>query len=367
MGKGCSAVAKSLYDFCMEFGETELLDQWDGEKNEEFTPHNVSRASHRRIWWKCNLGHEWQAVVYSRTTLRSGCPYCARRKIKTPQKKLKNEYPQLAAEWHPDKNGNLTPNDVPPGAHRKVWWQCEKGHEWIAEVKSRTQGAACPVCSNKKVMKGLNDLATTHPELAAQWHKEKNGDLTPELVVHGKHKKVWWRCENGHEWQATVYSRSGEGCGCPVCAGREVVPGYNDLESQKPDIAAQWHPDKNGELTPQDVTPFSNQYAWWLCEKGHEYRSIIAKRSNSGSGCPYCKNKKVLAGFNDLATLEPRIAKQWHPELNGTLTPQMVTTGSAKSVWWQCNNGHVWKTVIYSRARGKKHGCPVCSGNIKQK
>lgn len=360
-------MAKSLYEFCVEMNQTELLEQWNGERNGSLTAHDIAKASHRRVWWRCHAGHEWEAVVYSRTTLHSGCPCCARVKTTVPRRTLAEEMPQLAKEWHPSKNGDLKPSDVAPHTHQKVWWQCEKGHSWVAEVKSRTKGADCPVCSNKKVVKGLNDLATTHPELAAQWHREKNGSLTPDMVVQGKRKKVWWQCEEGHVWQAEVYSRTSEGCGCPVCAGRTVVVGFNDLESRKPELAAQWHPEKNGKLTPRDVTTFSNRYAWWICEKGHEYRSTIAKRSHSGSGCPYCKNKKVLAGFNDLETLEPKVAAQWHPTLNGSLTPQMVTTGSARSVWWQCGNGHVWKTVIYSRARGKKHGCPVCSGNIKQK
>lgn len=73
----------------------------------------------------------------------------------------------------------------------------------------------------------------------------------------------------------------------------------------------------------------------------------------------------MLAGFNDLATLEPAVAAQGHPTLNGTLTPQQVTAASHKRVWWECPSGHVWKAVIYSRASGKKHGCPICSGTVR--
>ena len=83
-----------------------------------------------------------------------------------------------------------------------------------------------------------------------------------------------------------------------------------------------------------------------------------------GSCCPYCTGKKVLPGFNDLATLEPKIAA-WHPTLNGTLTPEMVTLGSHRKVWWQCPEGHVWKAVVYSRAGPQKCGCPVCAGKVK--
>lgn len=358
-------MAKSLYDFCIEREEFDLLVQWDKQKNGTFTPKNIKKGSHRKVWWKCPLGHSWQAVVYTRTGQYSGCPFCAGKLLPPSGKNLADAYPELAKEWHPTKNVGLTPRGVAPGSHQRVWWQCEKGHEWIAQIKSRAQGARCPICSNKKVQAGINDLATTHPAIAAQWHETKNGALTPRTVVYGSSRKVWWQCEKGHEWQAPVVSRTSMGNGCPVCAGKVVLPGVNDLASQKPHIAFQWHPTKNGTLTPRDVTPYSNKYVWWLCEKGYEYRTAIAYRAQSETDCPYCKNRKVLPGFNDLETLEPKLAAQWHPELNQPLTPRMVTVGSSKKVWWQCADGHVWKAVIYSRTGDKKCGCPICSGRAK--
>ena len=144
-----------------------------------------------------------------------------------------------------------------------------------------------------------------------------------------------------------------------------MLPGFNDLASQNPVLAAQWDTERNGTLTPQQVTLASNRKAWWICEKGHSFQAVIASRAN-GTGCPYCTNKKVLAGFNDLATVEPRIAAEWHPTLNGSLTPEMVTAGSRKKVWWECAYGHVWKAAIYSRAGKRKCGCPVCAGTTTQ-
>ena len=86
-----------------------------------------------------------------------------------------------------------------------------------------------------------------------------------------------------------------------------------------------------------------------------------------GSGCPYCAGRKVLPGFNDLATLAPDVARQWHPSLNGALTPQMVTAGSHRKAWWECQVGHVWQAVIYSRTGPKKCGCPICAGRVSAK
>ena len=103
-------------------------------------------------------------------------------------------------------------------------------------------------------------------------------------------------------------------------------------------------------MTPDAVSPYSNRKVWWRCELGHEYRAAVSARTMGGTGCPYCTGKKVLAGLNDLTTLEPKIAAQWHPALNGALTPEMVTAGNTKSVWWQCPEGHVWRAIVYSRA-----------------
>ena len=272
----------------------------------------------------------------------------------------------LLEQWDKEQNGTLTPRDVFCGSHKQIWWRCDKGHEWLAQIKSRTSGAGCPVCANRMVKTGENDLATTHPALAGQWHPERNGTLTPQEVVAGNCRKVWWRCEKGHEWQAQILARSNNGNGCPVCAGKQVIPGENDLASAFPRIAAQWHPTKNGTRTPENVTAYSNRRAWWICELGHEYQTIIAHRTNAASACPYCAGRKVLEGFNDLATKQPGIAAQWHPELNGTLTPQMVTVGSRKKVWWQCGEGHSWKAAVYSRSGVRKCGCPVCAGKITE-
>jgi DNA-directed RNA polymerase subunit RPC12/RpoP len=143
------------------------------------------------------------------------------------EKSLAYRFPELAKEWHPTKNGDLTPDDVLCGTHREVWWQCTKGHEWKATVHHRTHGTNCPYCSNKKVLVGFNDLATTNPRLAKEWHPIKNGKLTPLDIVEGSNKRVWWQCEKGHEWIATVVSRT-NGIGCPYCSNKKVLVGVND-------------------------------------------------------------------------------------------------------------------------------------------
>lgn len=355
----------TFWDFCQTYSQLELLSEWHKEKNGDLSPRDLTYGSSRKVWWVCKNGHEWQASVYTRRSGR-GCPYCKGKLAWKGENDFETLYPHLAAQWHPEKNGQLRPADVKPGSQRMVWWRCEEGHEWVSLVKSRTQGYGCPICHKRKVEPHVNDFTVSYPELAEEWHPEKNGTHRPEDFVSGTKQKVWWRCDKGHEWQASILSRTSHQTGCPVCSGKAVAAGENDLATLYPNIAAQWHPEKNAPLSPRDVTAYSNRRAWWICEEGHEWQAIIATRSGNNCDCPVCANRKVLVGFNDLATVQPKIAAQWAEDMNGMLTPEMVTAGSRKRVWWRCSEGHVWKAVIYSRAGKQKTDCPVCAGNVKK-
>ncbi len=274
--------------------------------------------------------------------------------------RLVDDHPELITEWNYEKNAGLNLEDITSGNPKKVWWRCDKGHEWEATIANRSNGSKCPICLGRQVMPGFNDLATTHPELATEWHPKKNGDLTPDQVTAGSGKKIWWQCPHGHEWEATIINRSKGQC-CPICGGKKVLAGFNDLATINPELTAEWHPTKNGSLIPQDVTANSNKKVWWICKKGHEWEATINHRS-SGTGCPICAGKQVLVGFNDLASVNPALAAEWHPTKNGSLTPQDVTVSSNKKVWWQCDFGHEWEAKIANRNIGR--GCPICTSEM---
>ena len=268
-------------------------------------------------------------------------------------------FPDIAAQWHPTKNGDLTPRNVTPKSAHRAWWKCRNGHEWQATVAARSNGSNCPHCVPNKTDKA-KDLLSVHPDIAAQWHPTKNGNLKPDQVSYGSKKKVWWVCEKGHVWNTHVTSRS-NGNGCPYCSGRKASAEHNLLTAH-PDIAAQWHPTKNGNLTPDQVTPVSGKKVWWQCEHGHEWITDVANRTY-GYGCPYCSGRRPSKEYN-LAHLHPNLAKEWHPTKNGNLTPDKVTPGSGKKVWWRCENGHVWQAVIKNRSNG--HGCSICAQNKRR-
>ena len=176
-----------------------------------------------------------------------------------------------------------------------------------------------------------NNLFAVNPSLAAEWHLSRNGNLTASDVMPMSSKKVWWVCKNR---------------GCPYCSGKLVCED-NCLSVLNPTLAAEWHPTKNGDLTPRDVTSGSGKKAWWICEKGHEWQAAIGSRS-TGTGCPYCSNQ-VVCDDNCLQTLNPSLAKEWHPTKNDDLIPHDVTIGSSKKAWWICEKGHEWQAEVRNR------------------
>ena len=278
------------------------------------------------------------------------------------EKSLAYRFPELAKEWHPTKNGVLTPSDITYGSKQIVWWKCKIGHEWQTSANNRQRGEGCPYCSNKKVLPGYNDILTTDPIVAKEWNYEKNGDILPTMVGRGSAKKVWWRCEKGHEWQALVYARTKGNTGCPYCCNQKILTGYNDLSTVNPQLAAEWNFEKNGDLLPSEVAPFNNKKVWWKCKEGHQWQAAISDRQR-GNGCPYCSGSRVLKGFNDLATKAPDLAKEWNYERNNPLTPFDVTCNSGKKVWWRCEKGHEWQAQIASRNWG--NGCPQCANELQ--
>lgn len=342
--------------------QPEIATQWHPTKNGDLTPQDVTEGSKVVVWWVDEHGHEWDVQVKLRRQF--GCPICSGKRILPGFNDLATKNPSLAAEWHPDKNAHLDLATISPYSHEKVWWLGVCGHEWSSELRSRFAGKGCPLCKHKYVKPTINDLVTTHPAIAAEFHPAKNGTLRVESLTTKSNRKVWWLIAScGHEFESYVFSRT-NGAGCSVCTGKVIIPGVSDLATTHPILAAQWHPTKNGTLKPTEVTAGSNSLIWWLDSYGHEWQVKVSSRIKKDSleltSCPICINKVVLAGFNDLATTHPALAAQWHATKNDNLTPFDVTAGSTKRVWWSDEYGHEWEASVSNRGKGT--GCPTCAG-----
>jgi len=206
---------------------------------------------------------------------------------------------ELSKQWHPTKNGNLTPFDVYPNSNKKVWWVCEKGHEWEAIIFSRNNGKNCPYCGGKKVCVD-NCLAIKNPELSKQWHSSKNENLTPFDVTSSSRKKVWWICKIcKYEWIATIASRN-NGSDCLECY----------LENNK----GENHPLSNPKLEKQLILNkhpncIINNYFYEdyklhfdiTCENNHNFNIKMNNFKSQNNWCKECANENNKGEKNSSA------------------------------------------------------------------
>ncbi|WP_341320433.1 zinc-ribbon domain-containing protein [Solibacillus sp. FSL H8-0523] len=331
----------------------ELLTEWYYEKNQNITlPTEVSKGSHIKVWWICNKGHFYEKVVKEKVKGK-GCPYCANKKANI-ENCLLTVYPEIAKEWDHEKNLN-TPKEVLPGSSKKVWWICPKQHSYFASIAGRKRGRGCPYCANLKINE-QNSFAKLYPEIASEWHYDKNNKLLPTQIPPGTSKKIWWKCANNHSYQMTVYNRV-KAQGCPKCSNKIVHKDYN-LNVTNPSLAKEWHPTKNNQLLPDNVSPNANKKVWWICAKKHEWEAYISNRNGKNSGCPYCKNL-FASDETCLANIRPDLALDWDNEKNNGITAKDVLPFSNKRYWWICPEGHSYEKVVADRSL-KGSGCPLC-------
>ena len=304
-----------------------------------FDPTTVVAGSNRSLRWRCKLGHEWKTSVDHRTRKGTGCPACSSNRLEPGFNDLATTHPELA------KEALFDPTTVMAGTSKRLRWRCTAGHEWEAYVYSRAlSGAGCAVCKGRKVLPGFNDMSITHPQFVPI------ADFDTTTILGTSNKVMPWKCEKGHPWTSKVTEvTAGEGK-CPVCIGRRIIPGVNDLVTVRPELAPE------AMFDPTTVTQFSNKVVPWKCEYGHEWEAPVVRRTKQGSGCPVCSGQKVQIGVNDLATTHPELAKE------ALFDPTTVVAGSNRSLRWRCKLGHEWKTSVAHRTRNGT-GCPACSSH----
>jgi hypothetical protein len=311
-------------------------DGWD--------PTLVSSSSGKKVSWKCAKGHKFAAAIYSRTGKgKSGCPICSNRQLIVGENDLKTTHPEIAGEAF-----GWDPATVSSGAGRKKYkWQCPKGHVYLSYVYSRTNGIGCSVCANRTIQVGINDLKTTNLELSQEavgWN--------PEEYVAGSSEKVNWICPLKHEYEASIVNRTSRGTGCPVCANKVVLVGFNDIATTHPKLAKE----ANG-WDPRTEYSGSHKKLSWKCNMGHTWNAIAVSRAR-GNNCSICSNHFTQSGTNDLATTHPQIAKEAYG-----WDPSEFNAGSKVKKNWKCTKGHIWDASINTRMRGKGEGCPICSNH----
>lgn len=163
-------------------------------------------------------GNVWDGNPDSMLRRNARCPKCGRAaagKSSGKSRMLTHEaFAERAVACCPD----IEITGRYAGANTRLTVRCRRcGYEWDAFPATVLRSCSCPCCTNRVAVTGINDLATTHPQIAAEWNHERNGELEPTDVVAGSSKRVWWRCHEGHEWQAIIYRRKAGSGNCPVC------------------------------------------------------------------------------------------------------------------------------------------------------
>ena len=305
---------------------TDLARQWHPTKNGDRTPEHFTAGSNFRVWWLCSEScsscggaHEWEAVIKARTRegLATGCPVCSGYKV-CECSSLAALRPDVMMRWDYAGNKGLDPEQISLQSNRKLSWVCSLHGPWRAVVKTRVMGTGCPQCAvqirieNQSKRGLLND---EHPELVAQLHPTKNAHIDLDKVTSGSQIKAVWVCHDrqnapagcthAHEWTTKINRRTGnarhKGSGCPYCFGRVVCP-CNSLAVKAPEVAAHWHPTRNGNKHPDSVSPHSNPSVWWqhtseLTGDVHEWKAKVMYRMTTWQymkrlSCPLCRDDR---------------------------------------------------------------------------
>lgn len=412
----------------------ELLLEWDYDKNEK-EPSEYTGGSNAFVWWKCERGHSWKARIAQRV-LGTGCPQCKKELhtsfpeqailfylskvcdvesrylidgkeadifIKSKRvaieyngyffhgKTKKATYDEEKVKFFSDK-GILLIKVIDTREPIKTYVEnndihCHMDQKYyvLKEVINRIClmiKIDCPPIDIDKdyqlIMKQYfqlakkGSLAERNPKLAAEWHPTKNGSLKPDQFLVSSSKYVWWLGSCGHEWQAKISNRN-RGKGCPIC-NQYVVTSDNNLAALYPNIAAEWHPTKNGKLKPDDVLPGSNKKVWWLDEEGNEWESTINTRVRYKSGAPQKRGirsietrlQKRLEREGSVFDNYPKLFDYWDSDKNKNIDYKKLLKGSHVVVWWKCPKcGFSFQKEIRHEVEKYINGAP-CPKCIKQ-
>ena len=399
-----------------------LCEEWDYDKNGSLKPEMVMKGQHKKVWWKGKCGHSWLASPDQRNRGR-GCPICDNEsKTSFPEQclfyYLKQAFDEVinrdkkaikgveldiylpsiktaieydGGAWHKDLKKDLIKNK-----------KCKDNGIFLYRIRDRF----CPSMDNDNFIKVINvvsdkdedlekallelfdylslkidvdikndrvkifsqyivarkanSLLALFPEIASEWDYEKNGELTPEMVIPTSPKRVWWKGKCGHSWITGVNSRVNNKTGCPVCSLGRLCVGFNDLKTLNPVALKYWNYEKNVKVNPEDFTLGSVAKVWWHCNKcNNDFEMAIFAKVRSPNACPFCSHRRVNRTVTDLLHVKPELAEEWDYEKNKPLTPDQVTFSSSKKVWWLCPKGHSYSAAVYNRYNGR--GCPICS------
>ncbi len=378
-----------------------LLKQWNNTKNGNLTPDRVYANSNNPCYWVCDVcgyGNDENWFVSPNSRIESngkinGCPVCSNKILKVGindfETFCKNnpKFLHLLSEWDYEKNikigleiNKIKFND----SSEIIYWKCNKcGYHWSTKLNDRTvKNSGCKLCLNKTIVKGVNDIATTHPQIANEWDINKNlkeNGRTKYNTSHGYNKLVWWICPNGHSYQASPNDRCGKKhTGCPYCSNKKLLKGFNDFETfchNNPEflhLLSEWDYKKNS-FKIDELVYGSDEVIAWKCSKcGHHWNTPLRRRTKGKYGCEKCareENKEKIrvsrTKGKELSTVNPELAKYWDYDKNLERTPDNTAFGSNYIASWKCPIcGYEWKSIVKDMNKRKNY-CLMCKKRSK--
>lgn len=266
----------------------EYASLWDATKNT--SPMNIPRKRTDKVWIKClnGLDHSFEARMDRLPSLekRSECTVCSGKRLYPELNSLGAIYPQLISKYS-TKNKKL-PTEVSSSLRKRYWWYC-KEHDlhYQASIKSMLaeKRLGCELCEKYRISLGKN-----YPELLAEWDYSKNVASPYEVSAHNT-AWVWWICTLGHSYRTQVNDKTSRNHACPICSGRRVLEGFNDLETKAPQSVISEYDVVKNTLSPKEIYWKSEIKVWWKCDKGHTWATRVNHRTVSGTNCPKCSAK----------------------------------------------------------------------------
>lgn len=337
----------------------ELAKEWHPTKNGNLKPEDVKPYSDIKVWWLCKNGHEWKASISNRFQGR-GCQKCSA--------ELKSSFPEQALLFYIKKIINVDNRIKING------WECDV---FIPDLKLGIEYDGIVYHSSKKIIdrekrknQAFKDANIDLIRIKESYDKSGIEGNNIYFIVDSKYKNLDNAINDLFKLLKERYNINSNITIDTISDRQKIIKEYYKIEKRNsfasvyPELVSMWNYEKNFPLKPENFKAQSNEKVWWKCEKNHEWEESIINVAK-GNRCPFCSGHKVLAGFNDLETTNPLLAKDWNYDKNIDILPSQFSDGSNTSVWWKCHKcGHEWKkTIAY---RKKQPLCPNCSTSIKR-
>lgn len=411
----------------------QLATEWNYDKNYPLTPQDFTCCSKQKVWWLLpyddpNTGKhfdfEWPAIISDRHK-GNNCPYLSGQDVWAGFNDLKSNYPRIAQEWDYEKNYPLTPETIPYGSGKNVYWKCSKGHSWKNYINNRTSHHEnCPECQKGSqtsypeyvlyyyIKKIYNDVIHTYKDLGFEidiyipslkvgieydggnWHNNVTNDLNKDKLcekenitlyrikepnckkLNSSSIEIFMKKNNKKELENSIYklfeylniqnidinlTRDD----IDIINSMNLSYVENSIEKTHPYLIKEWDFEKNKDLIPAMFTSGSGQYIHWKCPICDNQWYVPIYSRTKGNGCSVCSGKSIKTGINDFATKYPNLSLDWDFNLN-IENPYTLSCSNKNKFNWICHKcNHKWQQSLVNRINSPQ--CPNCKKNSTSK